>query len=139
MRKFVRVIIKDDNNRQLVLKHSSKQYDSWNYPGGKVERGEKSEDAAVREVYEEIGVTVLKLKHLTSLCIDIEGKKWEGIFYFAEKIGKESPMIKEPSKFSALEFCAPKALRSLSEVPCLLSRIGNSAQVGELRPSRLES
>jgi len=37
---------------------------SWQFPAGKVERGESSEDAAVREAYEETGLTVRAARFL---------------------------------------------------------------------------
>ena len=39
----------------------------WNAPGGKIDEGESSEDAAKREVFEETGLTVIHLKKMGSL------------------------------------------------------------------------
>lgn len=39
---------------------------TWNSTGGKVEPGETTEQAAVRETYEEVGVTPTELEYLTT-------------------------------------------------------------------------
>src|ERR1039458_2623896 len=103
MKQFVRVLIKDTDNRLLVLKHSSEGSGCWNYPGGKVEEGETFEQAAIRETLEEIGVNVLILRQVTSLCLDIGNEQWEGVFYFAQVI-TGVPFRNEPDKLSELMF-----------------------------------
>ncbi|HTX44073.1 MAG TPA: NUDIX domain-containing protein, partial [Methanocella sp.] len=60
----VRAVIYDDRGRILLLKRSmrSKNYPGkWEFPGGKVDRGERFDDALLREVREETGLAV-KLK-----------------------------------------------------------------------------
>ena len=54
------VIVLDSNNR--VLMQLRKDNNSWGFPGGIIELGEKVEDAAVREVFEETGLMVTDLK-----------------------------------------------------------------------------
>lgn len=54
------IIVLDDNNR--VLMQLRKDNNSWGFPGGIIELGEEVEDAAVREVFEETGLTVTDLK-----------------------------------------------------------------------------
>lgn len=48
------VIFRDDNGRVLLVKPTYK--DSWDLPGGYVEPGESPRAAAIREVYEELGI-----------------------------------------------------------------------------------
>lgn len=36
----------------------------WTFPGGGVKRGENTKDAIVREVYEEVGISLTDLRHI---------------------------------------------------------------------------
>ncbi|HIU25201.1 MAG TPA: NUDIX hydrolase [Candidatus Copromorpha excrementigallinarum] len=54
----VRVIILDDTNRMLMVRQCHEGRDIWMVPGGAIEEGESSIDAAVREVKEETGLDV---------------------------------------------------------------------------------
>jgi 8-oxo-dGTP diphosphatase len=60
----VRAVIYDKNGRCLLLKRSMKSRNypgKWEFPGGKVDRGERFDDALLREVREETRLSV-KLK-----------------------------------------------------------------------------
>lgn len=50
------VIVTNTDNRVLVLKKNYGSYD-WCLPGGKLEEGESMEEAAIRELYEETGIS----------------------------------------------------------------------------------
>lgn len=139
MRMFVRVVIKNAGGKQLVLRHSAGDLQFWNYPGGKVEHGETPEAAAIREVYEETGIHVLKLREITSFCLEIDGNRWEGIFYFAEQIGDQGPTNREPEKFSALSFESSATLPHLHPIQCLLASVGCSAIVKRSKTTTIPS
>ena len=54
----VRVIIPDEEGRILMVKQSHEGSDIWMAPGGGIEDGENSAEAAVREVFEETGLEI---------------------------------------------------------------------------------
>ncbi|WP_245716180.1 NUDIX domain-containing protein [Micromonospora humi] len=62
----VSVVIVDDHARLLLVRHAGHR-DGWAVPGGAVELGESPADAAVREIREEIGIRIGKLRLLDVL------------------------------------------------------------------------
>ena len=54
----VRVIVLDEENRILMVKHDHPERTVWMVPGGGIEEGESSAQAAAREVFEETGLEV---------------------------------------------------------------------------------
>jgi len=49
-------VTKEKEIKYLLLKHEKAQY--WDFPKGKIEKGEKPKQTAVREIFEEAGVEV---------------------------------------------------------------------------------
>lgn len=55
----VSAVIIHDNGRVYAAQRGYGEYkDFWEFPGGKREEGETGEEAAVREIREELGVTI---------------------------------------------------------------------------------
>ncbi|MFI5928296.1 NUDIX domain-containing protein [Micromonospora sp. NPDC051543] len=62
----VSVLVVDETGRLLLVRHTGSP-DRWGVPGGAVEIGESPAQAAVREVREEIGVQIGRLRLLDVL------------------------------------------------------------------------
>ena len=54
----VRVIVLDDDNRILMVRQDHPERKVWMVPGGSIEEGESSAQAAVREALEETGLEI---------------------------------------------------------------------------------
>jgi len=50
------VILEDEAGRVLIVKATYKRY--WTFPGGVIDKGETPKEAAIREVQEEVGLTI---------------------------------------------------------------------------------
>lgn len=50
------LILEDDDERALIVKANYKAH--WTFPGGMIDKGETPKQAAVREVAEEVGLTI---------------------------------------------------------------------------------
>jgi 8-oxo-dGTP diphosphatase len=85
----------DPDNRVLIAQRPQARPMAglWEFPGGKVEEGERPEDAVIREMNEELGVTIREacLAPFTFASYRYPGfhllmplylcRKWEGIVY----------------------------------------------------------
>ena len=73
----VRVIVMDDKNRMLMVCQHHEERDIWMVPGGGIEEGESSLEAAVREVDEETGLDVQIEKLLWHVEeVSERGQRW---------------------------------------------------------------
>ncbi len=55
-------VITNDEGKVLLLNHVLRPDSGWGYPGGFINRGEQAEDAIRREVLEETGIELSKLR-----------------------------------------------------------------------------
>jgi len=61
--------IVNDRNEVLIAKRAAHRHqgDRWEFPGGKLEPGERAEQALVRELEEELGITAIQFRPLITI------------------------------------------------------------------------
>ena len=77
------VVIIEDNKVLLVQEKKQMAYALWNFPGGKLEPGETAEQAAYREIREELNVDLINPKlvktyPVQNLGVDLELNTFTG-------------------------------------------------------------
>lgn len=68
--KVVAAIITDGDKIYATQRGYGEFKDGWEFPGGKVEEGETSEEALIREIKEELGIEIKVDDYLTTIEYD---------------------------------------------------------------------
>jgi len=91
-----------DGRLLLVKRKKAPEAGCWNLPGGKVDFGERVEDAVKREIAEEIDVDIEILRPLAlTEMIGIDDQHWISLVYLARIVSGE-PRNREPAKHEAI-------------------------------------
>jgi 8-oxo-dGTP pyrophosphatase MutT (NUDIX family) len=70
--------INSDDKVEYVILKRKKHWKGWEFPKGKIEKSEKKKTAAIREVHEETGLKVLKVRRFRKHGIYLYLKKlWD--------------------------------------------------------------
>jgi ADP-ribose pyrophosphatase YjhB (NUDIX family) len=95
-----------ENRLLLVKRRKPPEAGFWSLPGGKVEFLERAEQAVIREIAEEIGVSIA-LGPLICLIqmIGVDGQHWVSPVYRA-LIEAGEPVNREPDKIEAIGWFA---------------------------------
>ena len=91
----------------LVKRKRNPEKDHWGLPGGKVDPDERVEDAVVREIEEELGISI-KLSRLICTVDHLDsctGQRWIAPVYSAS-IVRGTPKICEPHALAAVDWFA---------------------------------
>lgn len=121
--RFVRVIVPNSAGRVVSVWHSDVRRAGWNYPGGKVESGEDPKTAALREVWEEIGLRV------TGLRLIYEGEYFfedDGLCYgyiYATDPTDVAPVNREPEKLAKVEVLSRNEVALQAELPFVVEML----------------
>ena len=67
-------IMKDSDGKVLLMHRNTPKRVQWEVPGGCVEEGETPEQAAVREVMEELDLTVMVTREIGSKSFEEDGE-----------------------------------------------------------------
>ncbi len=109
----VGIIIVNKNNEILIGKRLGNYVPKYSIPGGLLELGETFEEAAIREIKEETGLTI-KNPEVITVTNNLEtyqetGKHTISIILVAKHIRGE-PKVIEPAKCEKWFWCDPKHL-----------------------------
>ncbi|MGO4649582.1 NUDIX hydrolase [Nocardia sp. 2YAB30] len=100
---FARMFVVNHLGQVLLVRD---HFGYWNLPGGKVEPGEKPAAAAVREMSEETGLTIVKSEEVHHDEYEFDGVRWAGHFYWAQLVAGR-PELQEPDKATELAYRDP--------------------------------
>lgn len=110
------VIIDKHNRIFLTLRGPKAKNDrgKWEFPGGGVEYGHTIQETIVREMQEELGITVKPLYplHPVNHILHSEKQHWVAIAFVC-KLVKGTPVIKEPNKCTAVGWFSLKETKTL--------------------------
>lgn len=104
-------LILDDDHRILACRRPEGKHlgGQWEFPGGKVEQGESPEQALIRELEEELGITVQTIGALSPV-VHIYDRGPIRLIPFLCRISEGTP---QPHEHSELRWCSADELRSL--------------------------
>lgn len=111
--------IHDADGRLLLIQRLKEpEAGAWGLPGGKIDFGEPVQQAVVREIAEELGVTIAleRLACLTETIDAGDGAHWVAPVYHAV-ITSGAPKVMEPEKHGGWDWFALDALPSPLTTP----------------------
>jgi 8-oxo-dGTP diphosphatase len=122
----VAAVIRDAEGKVLIAKRPSDKHQGgkWEFPGGKVEKGESRRSALVRELREEIGIDIGHSARLISVYHEYDDKAiyldvYEVQQWTGDAEGREGQPIRWVSADELHEFEFPEANSAIVEAACL--------------------
>ncbi|MEN8698428.1 (deoxy)nucleoside triphosphate pyrophosphohydrolase [Bacillus infantis] len=97
----------------------------WEFPGGKIEEGEKPEDALIREIREEMHCTIKIGEQIEHTVYEYDFGIVHLTTYYCELV-KGTPFLTE---HAAIKWLAPKELPALKWAPADIPTIEKIAKV----------
>ncbi|HWA19272.1 MAG TPA: NUDIX domain-containing protein [Devosia sp.] len=94
----------------LIQRNREPSAGLWTLPGGRLEKGETAEDAAARELKEELGLTVYGLRPVRTLLLG-RNKSFPLAVFATE--GFEGEIVPDPAEVRAWRWVRPPQLRNL--------------------------
>ena len=94
------VVLIDSKESLLLLHH--KKHDHYQFPGGKIEKGETPEQACIREAQEEIDCKVKIIRPLLFGYFTSNGKKFKQHLFLVQIESNQIPTLAEPDIFDEI-------------------------------------
>ena len=116
-------IIRDGNRVLATQRGYGNMKDGWEFPGGKIEAGESSEDALIREIKEELGAKIDIGEYLMTVEYDYPEFHLSMDCFLASLGDGEKIVLKE---HKAARWLAPDELDSVAWLPAdagIISRL----------------
>lgn len=98
--------ILESPDRKKVLIHRLSNFNFWLLPGGRVEMLEDTENAILREIQEELGVTseIDRLVSITESFFDMKDKTYHELgFNYLLRLPEKSQLLKMQGEFAGIE------------------------------------
>lgn len=118
----VAVVINKEEKVLIAKRHSHlHQGGKWEFPGGKIEESESAQEALIREIKEEVGLTITQTLPLMVLDYDYGDKLvslnvWMVTDYTGVAIGAEQQEIRWVNKTELTNYTFPDANRPIIEM-----------------------
>jgi len=118
MRRAARLLVLNEAGEVLLVHTIKKGRNRWEFPGGKVDEGETPREAAIRETFEETGVTIRNTEYVCTRRLHTDDDYWE-VWYYVACDYRGNPSLMEPEKADKVEFVKGGVLDSLPQIPRL--------------------
>lgn len=103
-------VIRDEKKRLLLIHRSTPKRTRWELPGGKVNLSEEPKDAAIRELQEELGITVKITRKLGETTFHEDAYEMN-YMWFEAVLTQGVPTIQE-AMFDEVKYISLKELQN---------------------------
>lgn len=125
--RVVCVLVMKDGKVLVAQRPPHKSYPGmWEFPGGKVEKGEKDPDAVAREIREELSIGLSGIRYLGETFHDYPEFTVDLLFYRADWSSGDLLATEHPR----IEWCYPRDLERYDFLPGDLEWIRRFTRVG---------
>lgn len=117
-------VIANTEGKILLIHRNTPKRIQWELPGGKIEENEEPENAAIRELQEELGIKVEIVKKLGEKSFTEDTFTMEYVWFLAKIISGE-PKLQE-NKFDTLNYFSWDELRGKKDLSANAGNLVNT-------------
>ncbi len=99
---------------EILMIRNSYGKNTWTFPGGGIKKNETSEEAAKREVLEEVGIRIKNVQQIGEFKSELEYKK-DTVFCFSAKVNDKNFVIQESEISEAKWFSGENIPKNISQ------------------------